>query len=142
MLETIIGIIVAVGIIGITRWCAAYFSPALVCATMLTAIAFIYVGFSLKNNPAGSVVLECLVALSFYFLALVGYTQNNKLLAVGVLLHGLWDIIHHASALVKTDVPQFWPPFCLTVDLIDGIYFYYLFKPDKAAAQGNIAYKS
>lgn len=131
MIETISGIITAIAVIFISRIFSKYFTAGLFASTILVAIAFIYVGFSLKGNQAGSIILECTVAMGFYFLAIIGYTRNNFLIAFGIILHGVWDISHHGSVFVKTDIPGYWPSFCLIVDIIDGIYFLLVFKSQK-----------
>jgi hypothetical protein len=53
------------------------------------------------------------------------------MVACGILLHGLWDIVHHNGLPVQTDIPGYYPTFCFTVDIIDGIFFLFLFKSDK-----------
>lgn len=131
MTETISGIVAAIVIIILSRVLVKYFTTRLFAATVLVAIAFIYVGFSLKNNPAELIMLESGVALVFYFMALTGYTRNNKLIAIGIILHGVWDILHHNKFLIGTDVPVYWPSFCLTIDLVDGLYFLFVFKKEK-----------
>lgn len=132
MLEIIYGILVAVVIIVLAQVLSKYVSTRLFAASTLVAIAFIYVGFSLKGNPAELIVLEAGIALVFYFMALIGYTSYSSLLAYGIILHGIWDIFHHYAVLIGTDIPSYWPSFCLTVDLIDGIYFLLVFRNQKS----------
>jgi hypothetical protein len=131
MIETISGIVAAVVIIILSRVLSAYFTTRLFAATVLVAIAFIYVGFSLKDNPVSSIVIESGIAILFYFLALIGYQKNSLLIAYGIILHGIWDISHHNGLFVKTDIPEYWPAFCLVVDIIDGLYFLFIFKNQK-----------
>jgi hypothetical protein len=131
MVETISGIIVAVLCILLTQVLSKYFTTKLIAATILVAIAFIYVGYSLKENPIRSIIVEVGVALVFYFLAIIGYTRNNLLIAWGILLHGVWDIFHHKGSLIQTEIPRYWPVFCLIVDVIDGLFFLFLFKAQK-----------
>ena len=131
MIETISGIITAIVIILLTRVLSKYFPAKLFAATILVAIAFIYVGFSLKENPLYWVILEVGVALGFYFLAIIGYTRNSLWIALGILLHGLWDIFHHKGLPVQTEIPGYWPTFCFIIDIIDGVYFLFLFKAQK-----------
>ena len=111
MVETISGIITALAIIILTRLLSKYFSAKLMATTILVAIAFIYVGFSLKDNPLSLVVLEVLIALLFYFVAIIGYTRNGFAIAYGIILHGVWDICHHNGFLVGTHIPGYWPSF-------------------------------
>jgi hypothetical protein len=134
MIETISGVIIAVVIILLCRLVSGYFTQKLLAATILVAIGFIYVGFSLKDNPVSSIILEVAVALIFYFMALIGYTRNNLLLAWGIVLHGVWDICHHNGYLIRTDIVDYWPSFCFTVDIIDGIYFLIIFKSLKKSS--------
>ena len=131
MIETISGIVVAVVIIILSQMLSKHFTAKLIATTILVAIVFIYVGFSLKDNPVSLIVLEIMVALVFYFLAIIGYTRNNLLIAYGIILHGVWDIFHHKGFPVGTDIPDYWPSFCFIIDIIDGIYFFIIFRKQK-----------
>ena len=128
MIETIAAILTAVACIIITLVLSKYFTSKLIAATILVAIAFIYVGFSLKDNPINSIILEISIALVFYFMAIIGYTRNSLLIAFGILLHGVWDIFHHKGIPIQTDIPGYWPTFCFIVDIIDGLFFLFLFR--------------
>ena len=104
-----------------------HFSSRLFAATILCSIAFIYVGFALMGNTVHSIELEVSVAVVFYFIALIGYSYNNALIAYGIVLHGIWDLLHSGS-LVKTNIPDYWPLYCLLVDFILGVYFFFAFR--------------
>ena len=131
MAETISGIITAIVIIIISRYKPLYLTQKLFAATILVAIAFIYVGFSLKENQVMCIVLESGFALLLYVIAIIGYTKNNSLLAYGIIIHGIWDILHHNNLFVTTNVPGYWPLYCFVIDIIDGIYFLVIFKSQK-----------
>ena len=131
MIETIWGIVTAVAVIIVQRALSGYFSAKLIATTILVAIAFIYVGFSLKENPVSLIVLEVVFALLLYFMAIIGYTRNSLALAYGIILHGVWDICHHNNFLIGTNVPVYWPSFCFVIDIIDGLYFLIIFKRQK-----------
>ncbi|MFN8274761.1 MAG: DUF6010 family protein [Flavobacteriaceae bacterium] len=107
-----------------------YFSPKLLAATILIAIAFIYVGFALKENSVADIITETTAALVFYLIALMGYSKHNQWLSFGILLHGLWDITHHLCSGLNAN-PDYWPVFCLTIDVVWSIYFYRIFKNQK-----------
>ena len=128
MIEIISGMVVAVGLIFLTVILNKYFTTKLIAAAILVAIAFIYVGFALKNNSVPFIVLEISTAIALFFLALIGYTKRTALLAYGIILHGVWDIFHHNGWFVSTDIPVYWPVFCMTIDLIYGVYLLYIFK--------------
>ena len=138
MVETISGIVSALAIIIVTRLLSKYFTAKLMATTILVAIAFIYVGFSLKDNPLSLVVLEVLIALLFYFVAIIGYTRDGFAIAYGIILHGVWDICHHNRFLVGTHIPGYWPSFCLVVDIIDGLYFLVIFKRQTKSVVSNM----
>lgn len=101
----------------------------LLAATILVAIAFIYVGFALKGNSPIDVVIEVIGALAFYFMAVIGYLKYPRLIAVGILLHGFWDITHHVIEGLNAS-PKYWPVYCLTIDVIWSVYFYRVFKSE------------
>ena len=114
----------------ISQTLSKYFSNKLLAATILVAIAFIYVGFSLKNNPTSLIILEIAMALILYFVAIIGYVRNNSLIAYGIIFHGLWYFVHHNGYLINTDIPVYWPSFCSIIDVIDGVYFLVIFKKE------------
>ncbi len=128
MIETISGIVAAIAIIILAQVLSRFFTIKLFATACLVAIAFIYVGFSLKDNPVSSIILESGIAILLYFIALIGYTRNNSLIAYGIIFHGIWDILHHKHILIGTDIPAYWPTFCFTIDIIDGLYFLLIFK--------------
>lgn len=134
MIEIISGIVTAVVIIILSRWLSKFFTNKLIAATLLVAIAFIYVGFSLKDNPVSLIILEVGMALILYMLAIIGYTRNNSLIAYGIIFHGIWDIIHHNGYFISTNIPGYWPTFCSIIDLIDGLYFLIIFKKQAASS--------
>jgi hypothetical protein len=61
------------------------FTIKLFAATNLVAIAFIYVGFSLKGNPVSSIVLEAGRSFNLLFMALIGYIRDGSLIAYGII---------------------------------------------------------
>ena len=128
MIQLLSAIITASIVIIFTVLLSKHFSAKLVAATILCSIAFIYVGFSLKGNTIGLVVLEVLIAVVFYLIAVIGYSKNNDLIAYGIVLHGIGDILHQNASLVKTDIPDYWPLYCLITDIICGVYFFIVFR--------------
>ncbi|HEY9340795.1 MAG TPA: hypothetical protein VIQ23_04395, partial [Hanamia sp.] len=58
MIEALSGMVIATIIIILSRALRSFFSTRLIATTVLVAIAFIYVGFSLQTNLISSIVLE------------------------------------------------------------------------------------
>ena len=131
MFEILAAVVAASIVIMVTTLLSKHFSEKLIAASVLCSIAFIYVGFSLMGNSVNSIVLEVSVAVFFYFLAMIGYSKNNFLIAYGIVLHGIWDLLHQNGLLIKTNIPDYYPLFCLSVDVILGIYFFLLFSRTK-----------
>ncbi|WP_335583207.1 DUF6010 family protein [Flavisolibacter tropicus] len=131
------GLLTGLGIIFLTVLLVKYFSTKLMAATILCAIAFIYVGFSLQGNTVSYIILVVLVAALFYFLALMGYTKSPALIGYGTLLHGVWDVFHHHGFIIKASIPDYWPLYCLVTDLVTGIYFVMYFTRRKKEDQLN-----
>src|SRR5690349_8225068 len=128
MIELLSAIATTASLILFTISLSRLFSARLAAANILCSIAFIYVGFSLKVNPVNSIILEVLVATVFYLIAVIGYSKNSSILAYGIILHGVWDILHHKASLIKTDIPHYWPLYCLMCDLLLGVYFLLVFR--------------
>ncbi len=135
MAQILSAIVTALILIILNMLLSKHFSAPLIAATILCSIAFIYVGFSLKGNTVSTIVLEVLVAVVFYFIAVIGYSRYNALIAFGIVLHGIWDIFHHNALLIKTDIPSYWPSYCLVTDVIIGIYFFIVFRKQKTGIQ-------
>jgi uncharacterized membrane protein HdeD (DUF308 family) len=128
MIETISGVIAAVVLIIVSLILNKYFTTKLIAATILVAIAFIYVGFALKDNALPNIILEIAFAVLLYFMAIIGYSKNTSLIAYGIIIHGVWDIFHHNAGIVKTNIPAYWPSFCFIIDIVYGLYLLYIFK--------------
>jgi hypothetical protein len=132
MTEIISGIVTTVFIIIVFQVFSKYFTAKLIAAGVLVAIGFIYVGFSLKQNTVELIILECIAAMIFFFIAIIGYIKNSSIIAFGIMLHGLWDLFHHNGLLIRTDIPTYWPVFCLTIDFLLGLYLLVVFRTPKA----------
>ncbi len=100
MIQVVSAFATVIFIILFTVLLRSHLSSKLVAATTLCSIAFIYVGFSLQENSVGSMVLEVYIAVTFYLIAVIGYSKNNSLIAYGIVLHGIWDLLHHNLSFV------------------------------------------
>ncbi len=91
-------------------------------AFTLVAIPFIYVGFA-WNEPY-SLIVVVLFVIPFVALSYYGQTKQSNLIVVGLLLHGVWDMVFPRFSSV---VPKGYDMFCLTADVILAAYFYLRF---------------
>src|SRR4051794_35443392 len=94
----------------------------------LAVIPFIYIGFSIDPH---SLMLTIPAALFFLFLAYSGYKKHYMLIVVGLVLHGLWDVLFPH---VSTVAPDGYDVFCITIDVLLAFYFYLKLKLIKTSS--------
>jgi hypothetical protein len=95
------------------------FDQKIVYGLILTAIGFLYIGYTWTNITIG--IISGVQALLFLQLSYFGIKKNSYFLIAGYFMHGLWDLIY--GQLGNTNLP---PPhydlFCLTYDFVVGFY--------------------
>lgn len=84
-------------------------------AIFLSAIAGVYLGFSVLDGRISTILIEGTVMAVFIALALVGLKFSLWILAFGYFAHGVWDCLHHPK-LVTTRIAPWYPPFCAVYD--------------------------
>lgn len=90
-------------------------------AVTLIVIASYYVLFAAMASSPGLAVIEAGIAAMFGGAAIVGFRYSRWIVAVALGLHGVFDFAH-GQLLNNTGVPDWWPAFCLTVDVLLGLY--------------------
>jgi len=98
--------------IGLDREAAFY-------PTVLIVIASYYVLFAVMAASGRTLVLEIVVASGFLVFAIIGYKKSHWLVAIGLVGHGVFDIVHHL-AIENPGVPHWWPGFCSAFDVTLG----------------------
>ena len=91
--------------------------PLAFCSVFLAVIGAIYIGFAFSDGRVSIGILEFLVANVFLVLALLGLWQAPVFVAVGLVLHGLWDLAHRPHG-ITTKLPSWYPPFCAAYDFV------------------------
>src|SRR3979409_1835191 len=91
----------------------------LVYGLVLSAIGFLYVGFSWSDFP--SLIEDSIQALVFLLLAYYGIQKSVYILAAGYFLHGAWDIAYSLFGEIGL-IPPHYDLFCLSFDFTVGIY--------------------
>lgn len=87
--------------------------------TVAIVIASYYVLFAAMAASGRTLVIEITVASAFLLLATIGYKTQLWLVAIAIVGHGAFDMVHHLL-IQNPGVPQWWPGFCAVFDLILG----------------------
>jgi len=61
-----------------------------------------------------------MIAVLFLTLAILGYVWSLYIVAFGLILHGVFDIIYMVSP--TNPAPDWWGPLCLSIDAILGLF--------------------
>lgn len=120
-----IGIITTIAVIGLVEICR-FLEKRLIAAFTLVGIPFIYIGFAWHDIPSLTIVI--LGAGLFVALAYFGYKWNFILIILGLILHGVWDMLF---PYVSSVAPEGYDIFCLTIDVLLAGYFVVRVKPLK-----------
>jgi len=89
-----------------------------VASLTLVFIAGIYVGFAIVNGRDHAFMTEASIAISFAVLGLGGLFLSPWIIPIGLAGHAIWDFLHHRKSHMLSDVPKWYIPFCIGVDLI------------------------
>ncbi len=90
-------------------------------STILVIIASYYILFAILGDSTNALVWETVVAAIFSVAAVLGALRFPLLVGIGIAAHGLFDLVHHVI-IQNPGVPPWWPGFCMSVDLILGLW--------------------
>jgi uncharacterized membrane protein HdeD (DUF308 family) len=90
-------------------------------ALLLAFTACVYAGAVLaqKVEPVHG-ILELSIAVMVFSLAVVGLRASTTSLALGYIIHGIWDLFHHPK-FVRTKIATWFPPLCSAFDFVVAI---------------------
>lgn len=91
-------------------------------ATMLVVVATYYILFAAMGGSGSALATESAVAVVFSGLAVAGFKKNLWLLAAGLAGHGVFDLFHR-FLIENQGVPKWWPGFCMSYDVLAGVFF-------------------
>jgi hypothetical protein len=84
--------------------------------TVLIVIASYYVLFAVMGGSMRALVLESIVMTVFVCVAVLGFKFNLWLVVAALATHGVFDFLH-GHIVSNPGVPEWWPAFCLAVDV-------------------------
>jgi len=119
-MEYVIGIIAATAV-GVFGTVVGFDKDRSFYPVVLIIIACLYLLFAVMAKSTGSLLAECVPALVFVALALLGFWKSPWFAVAGLALHGVFDFFHHA-VITNPGVPVWWPGWCLSYDVVAAIY--------------------
>jgi hypothetical protein len=94
-----------------------------VTAATVAMVYGVYAGFAIKSGQLKDLAFEGGFILVGLTTVVLGLEHGPHWLAVGLVLHGVWDLLHHpARKVAGTDgVPAWYVPFCAVYDISAAI---------------------
>lgn len=87
----------------------------------LGVAAGVYPGFAYGGTSVRERGIQWAVTAAFALVATAGIAFSAWWIAIGWVLHAVWDGVHHAGRRGAW-VPAHYPMFCLTYDLVLAVY--------------------
>ena len=89
--------------------------------TVLIVIATYYMLFAVMGGSVQALAWELVVAVAFSAVAIIGGLHLPVLVGVGIVAHGLFDLVH-VTMMENAGVPDWWPAFCGSLDVVLGLW--------------------
>lgn len=87
----------------------------------LAYTACVYLGASLSDKRPLWISVEFIMSMLFFQFAFFGLLYSSIWVALGFILHGIWDLLHHPK-IIKTNVVKWFPPLCAVFDFIVAVF--------------------
>ena len=88
---------------------------------MLIVIASYYALFAVIGASTRTLIVESIIAGVFVLFAVAGFKGSYWLVVAALVGHGVFDFVRHFF-IDNPGVPQWWPGFCLTSDVVFGAW--------------------
>lgn len=92
-------------------------------AATVAMVYGVYGGFAIKSGQLKDLAIEGGFILVGLATVVLGLDHGHYWLAVGLLLHGVWDLLHHPRHKIvgTAGVPAWYVPFCAVYDISAAI---------------------
>ena len=120
MLPVVIGVLSAVAIAALAR-STGFDRDRSFYPTVLVVIAAYYILFAVMGGSRQALAWEIVVAVAFSTVAITGALRLPLLVGVGIFSHGLFDFVHYMM-IQDAGVPDWWPAFCGSLDVVLGLW--------------------
>jgi hypothetical protein len=89
--------------------------------TMVIVVGTYYILFAVMGGSNSALVAECVGAAVFLVLAVLGFKKSPWIAVAGLVGHGVFDSFHR-FVIQNPGVPSWWPGFCLSFDILAGVF--------------------
>lgn len=119
-MAVLIGVLIALavcagaGVLGLGRERAFY-------PTVMMVVAHYYVLFALLGGANCALLREAMVMVAFIVVAVAGFKTTRWLVVAAFAAHGGFDLLH-GHLIVNPGMPPWWPPFCLSCDVVMALW--------------------
>lgn len=96
-------------------------------------VASYYVLFAAMGASTQVLAAEALSGAIFVVAAVAGFRWSLWVVVLALAGHGIFDLIHGA-VITNPGVPEWWPAFCSSYDLIAAAYLAWLLKSGRVRA--------
>ena len=93
--------------------------------TVMAVIASYYALFAVMGGSDRALGIETAVITVFLAASVVGFKYSLWFVVAALAAHGIFDALH-GQLIANPGVPSWWPPFCLTYDVVAAGYLAYL----------------
>jgi hypothetical protein len=101
--------------------------------TVMILIASYYALFAVMGGSVHTLMVESIVVVAFVGASIAGFKTSLWLVVLALAAHGLFDFIH-GQLIANPGVPVWWPPFCLSYDVVAAVYLAWLLSSSKVSA--------
>jgi hypothetical protein len=77
--------------------------------------------FAVLDGSGHALVWELVIAVAFSTVAIIGALFLPRLVGIGIVAHGLFDLVHDVL-IENPGVPAWWPSFCGSIDIVLGLW--------------------
>src|SRR5258706_15928640 len=87
----------------------------------MIVIASYYALFAIMGGSLGTLAIELVAIAVFVGASIAGFKSSLWIVAAALAAHGLFDVVH-GRLIANPGVPPWWPPFCMTYDVVASGY--------------------
>jgi len=99
----------------------------------MIVIASYYALFAVMGGSGRALAIESIVIGAFLGASIAGFRTSLWVVVAALAIHGVFDFIH-GRLIVNPGVPAWWPPFCLSYDVVAAAYLAWLLSRSRVRA--------